>query len=143
NTVYSNPVNLFRATGRNTATLDFTDNAAWSRGAHAIQWGFQTEQIRVRTYDDSGITPTYFLGIGFGNPGLAESQLPGIRSSDLPAANGLLATLAGYVTGYSQTFNITNRTSGFVNGASSVRRLRLNNYAFCVQDAWKVAPRLR
>ncbi|HYR91195.1 MAG TPA: TonB-dependent receptor [Terriglobia bacterium] len=142
NTVYSNPVNLFRANGRNTATVDFMDNAAWSRGAHSVQWGFQTEQTRVRIYDDSGITPTYSLGVDFGNPGLGESQLTGIRSSDLPAANALLATLAGYVTGYSQTFNITNRTSGFVNGASSVRRLRLNNYGFYLQDAWKVVPRL-
>ena len=142
NMVYSNPVNLFRARGRNTTTVNFMDNADWSRGAHAVQWGFQTEQIRVHAYDESGITPTYYLGIGLGNPGLTDSQLPGIRSTDLQSANALLATLAGYVTGYSQTFNITNRRSGFVNGTPSVRRLRLNNYAFYVQDAWKIARRL-
>src|SRR5678816_119699 len=62
NTVYSNPVNLFRATGRNTKTFDFMDNASWTHAAHTFGWGFQFEQNRVRTYDDSGITPTYFLG---------------------------------------------------------------------------------
>jgi hypothetical protein len=143
NTIYSNPVNLFRSNGRNTNTFDVMDNAAWSRGSHLIQWGFQTEQIRVRTSDDFGITPTYFLGMSLTNPALlSETQLPGIRANDLSAANALLATLAGFVSGYSQTFNITNRTSGFVGGAPQVRRLRLNNSAFYVQDAWKVVRRL-
>ena len=141
NTLYSNPVNLFRATGRETGTADFMDNAAWSQGKHSVQWGLQMEQIRVRIWDDSGITSTYFLGTSIEN-GLTQNQLPGIRSNDLAAANGLLATLAGYVAGYSQTFNVTNRTSGFVNGAPFVRQLRLNNYAFYVHDAWKMMPRL-
>jgi hypothetical protein len=142
NTIYSNPVNLFRANGRSTKTFDLNDNASWSRGAHTIRWGFQFEQNRIRTYDDSGIAPTYFLGFGFANPGLSENQLPGIRSTDLASANSLLATLAGYVTGYSQTFNINSRTSGFVPGATFARHLSLNNYSFYFQDAWKMLRRL-
>src|SRR5262249_12486093 len=57
-------------------------------------------------------------------------------------ANSLLATLAGYVSGYSQTFNIRNRTSGFENGSSRIRNLSLNNYAFYFQDSWKLVRRL-
>jgi hypothetical protein len=142
-TLYSNPVNLFQAQGRNTRNFDLMDNAAWFRGKHFLEWGFQGESIRVRTFDNSGITPDYVLGIGFGNPGLSESQLPGIRSADLSTANALLATLAGYVTQYSQTFNVTSRISGFVNRAANVRHLSLNNYSFYLQDAWKLLPRVR
>lgn len=142
-TIYSNPINLFQAQGRNTKTFDLMDNAAWFRGKHFLEWGFQGEQIRVRTHDNSGVIPTFTLGIGVGNPGLGAAQLPGIRSSDLPSANSLLATLAGYVTSYSQTFNVSSRTSGFVDRAPKVRNLSLDNYAFYVQDGWKMLPRLR
>src|SRR5262249_53117049 len=142
-TLYSNPVNLFQAQGRNTRNFDLMDNAAWFRGKHFLEWGFQGESIRVRTFDNSGITPNYVLGIGFGNPGLSAAQLPGIQPTDLSTANTLLATLAGYLTQYSQTFNVTSRTSGFVNGAANVRHLSLNNYSFYLQDAWKLLPRVR
>jgi hypothetical protein len=141
--IYSSPVNLFRAQGRNTNSFELMDNASWSRGAHQFQFGFQTQQIRITTYDDAGITPRYVLGIGFGNPGLNDAQLPGIRPADLTSANNLLATLAGYVNEYSQTFNVSNRTSGFVSGAPKVRHLRLNSYAFYVQDSWNMMRRLK
>jgi hypothetical protein len=140
--VYSNPVNTFRANGRNTNTYALMDNAVYVRGKHVLQFGFQTQQIRVETFGDNGITPTYTVGIRIGNPGLSASDLPGVRTSDLTSANSLLATLAGYVTSYSQTFNVTTRTSGFVDGATNLRHLSLNNYAFYVEDSWKLKPRL-
>jgi hypothetical protein len=140
--VYSNPVNTFRSQGRKTNTYDLMDNAFYMRGNHAIQLGFQTQQIRVETFDDNGITPTYSIGIGVGNPGLSASSLPGITNSDFVSANALLATLAGYVTSYSQTFNVTSRTSGFVDGAPNLRHFSLNNYSFYVSDSWKIKPRL-
>jgi hypothetical protein len=140
--VYSNPVNTFRAQGRNTDTFAFSDNAAWIHGRHQIQFGFQAQHIGVETWEEAGITPTYFLGMGFGNPNLTAAQLPSIGSADLAAANNLLATLAGFVTGYNQTFNVADRTSGFVGGAPAARRLSLGTYAFYVQDAWKLTNRL-
>jgi len=53
-----------------------------------------------------------------------------------------LAGLGGFVNTYTQTFNVTSRTSGFVNGATNGRNWAYNNYAAFVQDQWKVAPRL-
>jgi hypothetical protein len=140
--VYSNPVNTFRGEGRDTNTYALMDNAVYVRGKHAVQFGFQMQQIRVRNFGDWGITPTYSLGIGLGNPGLSADKLPGIRAADLTSANALLATLAGYVTSYSQTFNVVSRTSGFVNNASSVRNYSLNSYNFYVEDSWKLKPNL-
>jgi hypothetical protein len=141
-TIFSNPVNLFRGQGRQSDTYSLADNATYSRGRHTIQFGAQSQWIRVEPFDEAGITPTYYLGIGTGNPGLGGAQLPGIRPADLAVANNLLASLAGYVTGYSQTFNVTSRSSGFVAGAPDLRRYRLNTSGFYLQDLWKAAPRL-
>lgn len=140
--IYSNPLNTFRAQGRDTNTYAQQSNASYVTGPHNFQFGFQAQQIRTAPFNDAGITPTYTVGIGTGNPGLTASQLPGISSTDLANANLLLASLAGYLTSYSQTFNVKDRTSGFVSGATNLRHFSLDNYAWYFQDNWKIRPRL-
>ena len=141
-TVFTNPTNPFRTQGRNTDTYTFADNANWVRGAHTISFGFQSQILRVEQYNDAGIAPTFTLGIGTGNTGLLSGQLPGISAADLAGANNLLATLAGYITGAAQTFNVTSRTSGFVNGAGLLRHNRFDNYALYAEDAWRIRRNL-
>jgi hypothetical protein len=141
-TVFTYPLNSFRTQGRNTNTYNINDNASYVWGKHGLQFGFQTQLIRVEAYNEAGTIPTYTLGIGTGNTGLTAAQLPGISSTDLTAANNLLATLGGYITSDSQSFNITSRTSGFVSGAQQSRNYRYGFYAGYVGDAWKVTPRL-
>jgi outer membrane receptor protein involved in Fe transport len=140
--IYSNPLNTFRAQGRDTNTYAQQSNASYVTGPHNFQFGFQAQQIRTAPFNDAGITPTYTIGIGTGNPGLVASQLPGISSTDLANANLLLASLAGFVTSYSQTFNVKDRTSGFISGATNLRHFSLDNYAWYFQDNWKIRPRL-
>jgi hypothetical protein len=140
--LYSNPLNTFRSQGRDTNTYNFNDNAAWMRGKHNVQFGFQMQRIFAPPYNDAGITPTYTLGTGTGNPGLTNTLLPGASSTDLQAANDLLASLAGYVTSYTQTYNALSRTSGFVPGATNQRHWKMTNYSGYVTDAWKMMPRL-
>jgi hypothetical protein len=140
--IYANPVNLFRDQGRFTDTYSLQDNATYVRGGHSLYFGFHMQAVRIRSYDSAGTIPEYVVGIGTGNPGLTAAQLPGAGSVDVNSANALLASLGGYLTAYERTFNIENRTSGFVPGASNVRNFRLGNYAFYAQDNWKVLPRL-
>ena len=139
---YANPVNTFRSQGRNADTYNFSDNANWVHGSHNVQFGYQMSRIRIDSYDDAGITPSYTIGIGTGNPGLVSAQLPGASATDINTANLLLATLAGYYTTSTQTFNVKGRTSGYVPGATNLRRYRYTNYAFYGQDSWKVKRRL-
>lgn len=73
---------------------------------------------------------------------MTGAQLPGASSSDIAAANNLLTSLAGYVASFTQTFNVTSRTSKFVNGATNRRHDTLFNYAGYLADSWKVRPRL-
>ncbi len=139
---YSDPVNEFQPQGRNTDTVALTDDAAYQKGRHYIQFGFHSQDVRVRSYDASGVIPSYSLAMGTGQPALTRANLPGIGSTDLADANALLASLGGYVDGYSQTVNVTSRTSGFVPGAPFVRHFKLDDYDLYVQDKWKIAPRL-
>ncbi len=141
-TSFTNPINTFRTQGRNTDSWQLSDNANWVHGAHTVSFGFQSQRTRIEIYNDAGITPTYALGIGTGNTGLTAAQLPGISATDLAGANGLLATLGGYLSSYSQTFNVSSRTSGYTNGYTSLRHEKLDNYAFYVSDSWKVNRRL-
>ncbi len=140
--LFSNPVNEFRPQGRTTNTYALRDDAAYQRGRHFIQFGFHMQLTRVESYDANGVVPTYSLGMGSGQPALARRDLTGISSTDLATANALLASLGGYIDGDSQTFNVTSRTSGFVSNSPFIRHLILNDYAFYVQDKWRVLPHL-
>jgi len=140
-TLFTNPTTVLRTQGRNTDTYNFADNANYIRGAHTFQFGFQMQRDPIEQFNDAGITPSYGLGIGTGNQGLTPAQLPGASATDQAAANNLLATLAGYLTTSTQTFNVTSRTSGYVNGASNVRHDKYDNYSIYGMDSWKLNRR--
>ncbi len=138
-TVFSTPVATFRGQGRYTNTYNYADNASYVRGAHNIQFGFQLQREYTEPYNDAGITPTYNVGISTANTfGLGTAQLPGASSTDQTAANNLLATLAGFVSSYTQTFNVKTQTSGYVMGQTQDRHWRFDDYAGYVQDNWKL-----
>ena len=140
--LFNNPTNIFRAQGRDTNTYNVNDNATWVHGKHSVKFGGTYQSIRTAPYNDGGISPVYTIGLGTGHTGLTAAQLPGVSANDLTSANNLLANLTGAVSSSSQTFNITNQTSGFVNGATNLRHFVYDNYAFYVQDNWRVMPNL-
>jgi hypothetical protein len=140
--LYTDPVTEFMPQGRATNTYSVSDNASWQRGRHFIQFGFHMQQVRVHSYDDAGIIPTYALAMGAGQNAFSRSDFTGISTTDLDTANQLLATLGGFIDSYTQTYNVTSRTSGFVPGAGNVRNFRQSEYDLYVQDNWKLAPRL-
>ncbi len=140
--LFSDPVNEFQPQGRDTNTVTLADNAGWQHGHHNVQFGFHLQDIRVRSYDASGVIPSYSLAMGSGQPALKANELPGVTINDYFTAQALLATLGGYIDGYAQTVNVTSRSSGYVPGAPFLRNFILNDYATYVQDNWKVAKRL-
>jgi len=142
-TLISNPVNTFRGQGRYTDTYNLQDNANWFKGKHSVSFGFTYQNIHADPFNDAGNIPTYTMGISAANTkGLNADKVPGVRASDLAIANNLLALHAGYITTATQTFNVTSRDSGFVNGANNYRRLRQQNYAFYFTDTWRISNRL-
>ncbi len=142
--LFTNPIVTFRDQGRFTDTYSLQDNASLTYGSHFITFGFFTQHIRTEPFNFAGTVPTYSLGISTLNPnGLVASDFPGgISSTFLSRANSLLATLAGFVSSASQTFNITSIESGFVPGAEERRHFSLNTYAWYAGDQWRLHRRV-
>ncbi|MBL0157044.1 MAG: TonB-dependent receptor [Bryobacterales bacterium] len=139
----SNPVNTFRAQGRYTDTYNLQDNANWFIGKHTLSFGFQYQNVHADPYNDAGITATYNLGInGVNYAGFNTTIIPGARAADVTTANSLLALHAGLISNATQTFNVTDRTSGFTPGATNFRQMRQQNYSLYFSDTWRFNPRL-
>lgn len=141
-TLVSNPLNTFRSQGRYTDTYNLQNNSTWVKGRHTFQFGFQGQLIRVESYNEAGITPTYAMGISAQNTTNINSALPGINAGDLGIANGLLALHAGFLTTSTATYNVKDRTSGFVANQAERRNFTNDNYAFYFQDKWKASRKL-
>ena len=140
--LWDTPVNEFLPQGRNAKTITIGDTASYLRGSHNFQFGFNTQTVRIQSYDAGGTVPAYSLAMGTGQNALTGSDLTGISSADLNTANTMLASLGGFVNSYSEVFNVSTRTSGFVNGAQNIRNWRYGTYAGFGHDQWKVMRRL-
>jgi hypothetical protein len=138
-----NPVNTFRDQGRYTDTYNYQNNSNWFLGNHTLQFGVQGQRIDVESFSNFDNLPTWTLGMSTANTNaLDAARLPGVRSTDLGTANGLLALHAGFISSALQTFNATSRSSGFVGGASNRRNFRQQNVALYLNDTWKVRRNL-
>lgn len=136
--VFSNPYETLLNQGRKVNTYNLMDNANWIKGKHQFSFGTQLQFIRIQSYNDAGIVPTYTLGINGNYTGLSSANLPGASANDISNANGLLTNLAGLINTASVTFNVKDRTSGFVPGQNNTRNLTNDSYAFFFQDNWRV-----
>ncbi len=141
-TLVSNPVNTFRRQGRVTNTYNLQDNATWVKGRHTFQFGYQSQFIRVESFNDAGITATYNMGISASNPINIDAALPGISAADRATANALLSLHAGLITSSALTFNVKDRTGGFLPNQANVRNFTNDNFAGYFQDKWKASRRL-
>lgn len=141
-TLVSNPVNTFRAQGRFTNTYNLQNNSTWIKGKHTIQFGYQSQFIRVQSYNDAAITATYNIGISAANPINIDAALPGIRAADRTTAYNLLALHAGFLTTANQTFNVKDRTSGFLPNQANVRNFISDNHAVFFQDRYRMTRNL-
>ncbi len=139
----SNPVNTFRAQGRYTDTYNLQNNSNWFLGKHTLSFGVQYQNVHADPYNDAGITATHNLGInGVNYAGFNTTVIPGARAADVTTANSLLALHAGLVSNATQTFNVTDRTSGYTPGATNFRQMRQQNYSLYFSDTWRVSQRL-
>ncbi len=138
----ANPVNTFRSQGRYTDTFNWQDNATWVKNRHTLQFGYQGQRINVKSFNEAGNLPTYTLGLSTANPLDLNALVPGVRTTDLGIGGGLLVLHAGILSSVAQTFNVADRTSGFVPGAPNVRNWRLDNHSFYLNDNWRATDRL-
>lgn len=143
-TLFTNPVVNFADQGRATDTYNYRDNAIYQVGRHTLQFGFDAQQIRIESYNFAGVRPSMGLGIG----AQSKYQLPGfffpggIGPNDVARAQNLLATVAGIISSASQTFNVRDQSSGFVQGLEERRRFRFDSLSGYFHDSFRVRRRV-
>ncbi|HYP13553.1 MAG TPA: hypothetical protein VEQ63_06495, partial [Bryobacteraceae bacterium] len=141
--IFDSPVSEEVPEERQNNTYSIQNNANWVKGRHALAFGFQATMWRERSQGYFGTVPTYTIGLSSNSPyGFNAGTIPGASTSDINVANSLLSSLAGLVSGGSQTFNISSRTSGFVAGSPYNYNMRMDNYAPYFLDTWKIRRNL-
>ncbi|HUG90546.1 MAG TPA: TonB-dependent receptor [Planctomycetaceae bacterium] len=139
-----NPIVGFQPQGRNTNTYQLTDNASYLAGSHQIQMGGSWQRRLINPYNFAGRFPTINFGFSTAAPQsvqLSSSQFPGgIAAADLTRANATAAWLGGVVSSTSQTFQVRDKTSGFVPGIPSNENYTADTVALFVQDNWRLKP---
>jgi hypothetical protein len=131
----------FQNQGRYTDTYQLNDSASLALGRHELQMGGSWQRNKVNPYNFRGQFPQVSWGFSAAAPAnvqLTSAQFPGgISATDLASANALASWLGGIVSSVSQTFQVQNKTSGFVSGIPANENYTLDNIAAYVQDNWR------
>ncbi len=140
----SNPVQNFQPQGRDVYVKELMDNATWVRGDHVYRLGGNLRLLKVLPFNDAGRLPSYDIAFGSGNPNpLIPSLFPGgISTTNFDNASSILALLTGPVDSVDQTFQVKDRTSGFVPGLGERRDLRNFNIGLYLNDSWRTRRNL-
>jgi hypothetical protein len=143
-TIFTNPSPNFLPQGRDTHTWAYQDNASWVRGNHTFSFGGQLQRVTIFATNAAGDLPSLNLGFSTANPfSLRASDFSQpIDNTTLGRARSLLATLTGYLTTETQTFQVKSQTSGFVPGEANNRNVRQNDLAFYGADTWRINRKL-
>lgn len=131
----------FQNQGRYTDTYQLNDSASLMLGRHELQMGGSWQRNKVNPYNFRGQFPQVTWGFSAAAPAgvqLTSAQFPGgISAADLTSANALASWLSGTVSSVSQTFQVKDKTSGFVPGIPADEKYILDNIAAYVQDNWR------
>jgi hypothetical protein len=142
----TSPIATFQPQGRDTRTYQFIDTATFVTGDHTLQFGGSYQRVKVNPYNYANRFPTITFGFSAAAPQgvqLAATQFPGgISANDLATANAHLAYLGGIVSTVAQTFQVQDRSSGFVPGIADNRNFTFNNSNVYIQDNWRLKPGL-
>jgi len=144
---FTDPNVNFLPQGRNTHTWTGLDNASFTKGNHTIKFGGSVTRVTVFTTSEFGVIPTYAIGFQYSDLAFGPGDLPSsgtkytAGTADYNNAAALLSSVAGILSGVSQTFNATSQSSGFVPGAAEKRNYRQNQYAVYAGDSWRISRR--
>ncbi|MEP7076744.1 MAG: TonB-dependent receptor, partial [Acidobacteriota bacterium] len=143
---------IFRNQGRVAKNWNIQDTVSWLTGNHAFRFGAQYQYVHIDSFNDAGNLPTYGFGLSANGPviqptALAVNACGSAATCPLSAtlqtnAKALFAVLGGVLSGGSLTFNPTDSTSGFVNGATSRALFKYSMIAPYAVDQWKIRPDL-
>jgi hypothetical protein len=146
-----------RQQGNKSGSLQFLDNATWTKGTHTIQYGGNFRRIRtIHIRDDKVIgsvaTPVAQIGSTGQFLKIGANEAPptcggGTTSNclqpiDVARYDGLYSTLIGYVesVGYLATRDANLNPNPV--GTSLINDTLLHHWEFYAADTWKLKPSL-
>ena len=148
-TLVTNPEVTFLDQGRAVRTTNAQDNVTYLMGNHSLRMGGQFENVNIDAFNDASITPTYNLGTNINTPQISTAQFTtaalfpgGVPTAQRGTANSLLALLGGIVSSGSASFNVIDKTTGFVAGATQRRIFNFKQYGAYFSDSWRAKPSL-
>jgi len=148
-TLITNPEQTFLNQGRTVTTTNLNDNASYTMGNHSFKFGGAYQNVDIDAFNDAGITPTYNLGTNINTPTISSTTFAnatlfpgGVPTAQQGTANSLMALLGGVVSSASATFNVRDKTSGFIPGLTQSRIWNVKTYGLFFSDQWRATPSL-
>jgi hypothetical protein len=138
----------------NNPVYNLYDNLNFVRGSHTFTFGGSL--LRTSNWEANsggGNSPGVFppsvaqltLGVDAADPiasVLNATNIPAVRSSDLPTALSLYAILTGRLSGISSTRAVDEKSHQYQDFAPFVRREVMTTWGLYFQDSWRVKPTL-
>lgn len=137
---------------RNTPTKGVTDNLTYLRGAHTLNFGGSF--LRINSYTSAAgtqVVPQLVFGLATGDPintgstsiftnTGANPTFPGASTTQLGDARSLYAYITGRVSSIARSASLTSEGKYAFDSFNEYNHQ--NEWAFYVQDSWKVRPSL-
>src|SRR5215470_18282325 len=138
----------------NNPVYNLYDNLNLVRGSHTFTFGGSL--LRTSNWEANsggGNSPGVFppsvaqltLGVDAADPiasVLNATNIPAVRSSDLPTALSLYAILTGRLSGIASTRAVDEKSHQYQDFAPFVRREVMTTWGLYFQDSWRVKPSL-
>ncbi len=141
--VLTNYDNTFLPQPRNTIVNQITDTLAWVKGNHILRFGMDFQNVLGISRNDAGIIQLNQLGTNAGNGnGITLASLPGGTNTNVTNAGTTYNAIVGLLSSAALTLNVTSPTSGFVPGATRLRKVQEKDLALFAQDQWRIKNNL-
>lgn len=128
---------------RRTIVSSFIDDASYIAGDHFLRFGTRVDLVRLRNNKSFTLTPRITIGLGTAAPSaLLIRSLPGGTPTNVSDANGLTATLGGFITDAQREYNVADPTNPVFSPTTQLQENALNQYAVYLQDTWRIHPRV-
>lgn len=142
--VVTEPFHAFSTQGRNTALGQLSDNFGWNKGSHFLNFGMTATDLRFNDFFASARVATVFLGIDAASDPAAlvftPSNLPGMKTIDISAAEQIYSDITGRVDLYSGALNLNHSTRQFQAGLPQLDKVSQLEMGFYGSDSWQVRP---
>jgi hypothetical protein len=141
---WTNPLDPSFPRSYDSPVFEITDNFSHWKNSHVLKYGLTFRRTVLNSVNYSGAYPDVTFGTGMGNaPGsdIGPSEQSEISTEDRQTFEGLYNDLLGRMESVRQTFN-SSLTSVSGAGTPRSRSYAFQEYAFYIQDDWRIRPNL-